>query len=223
MGKRLLALLLLVAGPLAAQPFEEGQHYDRVGTPVTVPDDRVVVTDGFAYPCSACRRFLPHMAEWEAAQPDFVEVRRLPIALQPGWDLFVRAYYTAEVSGIGEESHEAMFRALHDERRQFRNFEDIAGFYEDFGMSEETFVNTSESFAVDARMRQNRNEVRGYGIRSTPTVIVQGKWRVSPGSFSSYQEMIDAIDFLVEREAARLGLEAGEDSVSDEEPATGAD
>lgn len=208
---------LLLSGSLLAQTFEEGEHYQRIGSPVAAPDDRVVVTDGFGYPCPACRRFLPYLDAWEADLPDYVEVEHLPIALQPGWDLFARAYYTAEVMGIAGETHEAMFKALHDERRQFRSFEEIAGFYADHGVSAESFINTSQSFAVDARMRQNRNDVRTFGIRGTPSVIVQGKWRVSPNGFNSYEEMLEVVDYLVEREATALRL--GNDSATGESEA----
>jgi thiol:disulfide interchange protein DsbA len=200
------AAALLVSGVASAQEFREGEHYQRVGNPVAMPDDQVVVTDGFGYPCPACRRFLPYMDSYMADLPDYVTVEHMPIVLQPGWDLYARAYYTAEVMGIAEETHEPMFKALHDERRQFRSFEDIADFYADYGVSAETFLNTSQSFAVDARMRQNRNDVRTYGIRGTPAVVVQGKWRVSPNGLGSYDQMIAVIDHLVEREAEALGL-----------------
>lgn len=209
---------VLISGSLLAQTFEEGQHFQRIGSPVATPDDRIVVTDGFGYPCPACRRFLPYLDSWQSELPDYVEVEHLPIVLQPGWDLFARAYYTAEVMGIADETHEAMFKALHDERRQFRSFEDIAAFYADYGVEADSFINTSQSFAVDARMRQNRNDVRTFGIRGTPSVVVQGKWRVSPNGFGSYEEMLEVVDYLIEREAEALGLaeesQAGESEES---------
>ncbi|RFF30156.1 thiol:disulfide interchange protein DsbA/DsbL [Wenzhouxiangella sediminis] len=206
--------VVLFSGSLMAQEFQEGQHFQKIGSPVATPDDKVVVTDGFAYPCGACRRFLPYVGSWAENTPDYVEVEHLPIALQPGWDLFVRAYYTAQVMGIAEETHEAMFKAVHDERRQFRSFEDIADFYAEHGVEAESFLNTAQSFAVDARIRQNRNDVRTFGIRGTPAVIVQGKWRVSPNGFSSYDEMLAAVDYLVQREAEALGL--GQDAETPE-------
>jgi thiol:disulfide interchange protein DsbA len=202
----LAALSILAAGQVIAQPYEEGRDYQRIGSPVSMPDDKVVVTDAFGYPCPACRSFLPYLDNWEENAPAYVEVEHLPVALQPGWDLFAQAYYTADVMGIAAESHEAMFRAIHDERRQFRSFDDLAQFYAQFGVEPESFVNTSQSFAVDAQMRRNRNDVRTYGVRSTPTVIVQGKWRVSPSGFDSYEAMLDVVDHLVEKEAAALGL-----------------
>lgn len=200
------AILALSSQAALAQPFVEGEHYYAIGSPVTAPEDRVEVIEAFAYPCPACRNFHPFISSWEERKADYVDFRRMPVGLQQGWDLFARAYYTAEVLGIEGETHEAVFKALHDERRRIRNFEDIAGIYADFDVTAEEFVSTSQSFAVDARMRRNRSELTRFGVRQTPTMVVQGKWRVIPGAFSSYDEMLAAIDYLVEREADALGL-----------------
>jgi thiol:disulfide interchange protein DsbA len=102
-----------------------------------------------------------------------------------------------------------MFRAVHDERRQFQSLEDVAEVYTPFGVEVEEFVNTSNSFAVDGRMRSNRNDIIQFGIRGTPTMIVQGKWRVSPSDFSSYQELLAAVDFLIAKEAEALQIQNG--------------
>ncbi|NDY95826.1 thiol:disulfide interchange protein DsbA/DsbL [Wenzhouxiangella limi] len=193
-----------LSGSVAAQTFEEGTHFHAIGSPATPPSDRVEVVEAFAYPCPACRNFMPIIAEWATGLPDHVSLSHLPVGLQPGWEVFARAYYTADVLGLGQDAHEAMFRALHDERRQFRSIEDIAEVYTEFGVEVEEFVNTSQSFAVDGRMRRNRNDIMGFGVRGTPTMIVQGKWRLSPTDFNSYQELLAAVDYLIERESEAL-------------------
>ncbi|QOC22332.1 thiol:disulfide interchange protein DsbA/DsbL [Wenzhouxiangella sp. AB-CW3] len=202
---------IVLAGTAMAESFREGEHYHRVVTPVSVSGEQVEVVEAFAYPCPACRNFLPHIKAWEEELDDNVNFRRLPVALQRGWDLFARAYYTAQVMDIDSAAHEALFNALHDEGRQFQSFDDIADFYAEFGVEAEEFLNTSESFAVDSRMRQNRNLIRQFGIRSTPTMIVHGKWRVQPNRFDSYQDMLEAVQYLVEREAAELETAASGD------------
>lgn len=215
-----LAALWIVSVTASAQPFEEGTHYQAIGTPVSAPDDRVEVVEAFAYPCPGCNSFHPHISQWVERQPEYVKFSRLPIALQRGWDLFARAYYTADVMGLNDEAHDAVFRALHEEGRQIRNFEDIAAIYTEFDVTAESFINTAQSFAVDSRMRRNRSDVSRYGIRQTPTVIVQGRWRVSPGNFDSFEQMLEAIDYLVAKEAEELelnvnggaGSSAGDDS-----------
>ena len=211
--------LAFLSGSLMAAPFVEGEHYHRIGNPVSTAKDKVEVVEAFAYPCPACRNFLPHITAWEENLDEHVEFRRLPIALQRGWDLFARAYYTAEVMGLDQDAHKAMFHALHDEQRQFRSFDDVAEFYSDFGVEKDAFLNTAQSFAVDSRMRQNRNQVRQLGIRSTPTMVVQGKWRIQPGAFDSYQDMIEAVQYLVELETESLQVSANGDQAGDEENA----
>lgn len=202
-----LGLIVGLATVAWAQPFEEGTHFHAIGSPTAAPTDHVEVVEAFAYPCPACRNFMPIISEWATGLPDYVKLSHLPVGLQPGWEVFARVYYTAEVLGLGQDAHEAMFRAVHDERRQFQSLEDVAGVYTPFGVDVEEFVNTSQSFAVDGRMRSNRNDIMQFGIRGTPTMIVQQKWRLSPSDFSSYQELLAAVDFLIAREAEELQIE----------------
>jgi thiol:disulfide interchange protein DsbA len=204
-----LATLLTLLGSIAqAQPFIEGTHYQRIDGPAVAIEDRVEVVEAFAYPCGACRNFLPYITSWEEDIPDYVDFQRRPVPLQQGWELFVLGYYTAELMGLDiHDVHPAIFRAVHDERRRIRNIEDLAAIYaENSDTTAEEFVSTAGSFAVDSNLRKNRSDLIRFGVRSTPTMVVQGKWRISPNAFNSYDQMLAAVDFLVEREAEALGL-----------------
>jgi thiol:disulfide interchange protein DsbA len=193
----LMCVTAVVSSAALAQPYQEGQHYDAIDAASNMPDDKVVVTEAFAYPCPACRNFLPVITAWAEQAPDYVEVEKLPVALRPSWAPFARAYYTAQVMDLGPEAHEKTFKALHDERQRIT-----------FGVDAGEFVEMSESFAVESQMGRNRTEVRRFGIRGTPSVIVQGKYRMKLRAFDSYQEMMRAVDVLVAREAEALGLTA---------------
>lgn len=198
----LLAGLLAVTG--AQAQYEEGTHFERIAGPDAGErdDGKVEVVEAFGYPCPACRNFLPLILSWEEHKPEHVEFRRLPVALGRGWDLFARGYYTAQVLDVEPEAHEALFRALHDENRQIRSIDDLAEFYSEFGVEAEEFSDSAKSFAVDSRMRQNANDVRRWGVRSTPTMIVNGKWRVLTQGAGTYEELLEVVDFLVEKERA---------------------
>jgi len=220
-----LALILALTGVSAqAQVFVEGTHYQRIDGPAAAPDDRVEVVEAFAYPCGACRNFLPHITNWEESKPDYVDFQRRPVPLQQGWELFVMGYYTAQVMGLDiKEVHPALFRAVHEERRRIRNLDDLAEIYtENSDVSAESFVNTAGSFAVDSQIRKNRSDLVKFGVRSTPTIIVQGKWRVNPGAFESYDQMLAAVDYLVEREAEALELDTAARAAASEDAAADA-
>ena len=220
---QMVVMALVLAPSLVLAQYEEGRHYIALEAPTNVPTDRVVVTEAFAYPCPACRNFLPIMSAWAENAPSYVEVERLPIVLRPSWEPFARAYYTAQAMGLDHDAHEATFKALHDERQPIRSMRDIGVLYEPFGVDADEFVGMSESFAVESQMGKNRTEVRRYGIRGTPSVIVQGKWRMNLNEFGSYQEMMQAVDELVAREAALLDLtDATADDANDSEVDSGA-
>ncbi len=51
-------------------------------------------------------------------------------------------------------------------------------------------------------MRKSQVMQQRYGVRGTPTVIVNGKYRVSGSLAGPPQEMIKVIEALVERERA---------------------
>ncbi|MEN1728786.1 MAG: thiol:disulfide interchange protein DsbA/DsbL [Pseudomonadota bacterium] len=205
-------LLTLITGLAQAQPFIEGTHYQRISGPAVAIEDRVEVIEAFAYPCGACRNFLPHITRWEANLPEHVDFQRRPVPLQQGWEVFVMGYYTAEVMGLDiHDVHEAVFRAFHDERRRIRSIDDLAAVYaENAEIEADAFVSTAGSFAVDSSLRKNRSDLIRFGIRSTPTMVVQGKWRISPNAFNSYEQMLAAVDFLVAQEAEALGLTSGD-------------
>ena len=109
----------------------------------------------------------------------------------------------------------ALFEALHDERRSIRTLSDLAEFHSRFGVEADQFESTAGSFPVEAAMRKGRAELGKWGIRSTPTLVINGKWRVSPQRGSTFEDMLAVADFLIERERAEATARS-EDETTDE-------
>ncbi len=205
-GRRLLIPafgLLLLVGNALAQPFQEGVHFERiVGPELGASTDPIEVVEFFSYLCPHCRNFEPFISAWEKRLPEEVSFRRIPVVFQRSWEPFARAYYTAEALDVLDPAHEALFVALHDQNRQFRSFDELAEFYDQFGIEPEVFRNTSASFAVDSKMRQSGANLAKWQVRSTPTIVISGRWRVSPRRGGSFEEMLAVIDYLIEQELA---------------------
>ena len=53
-------------------------------------------------------------------------------------------------------------------------------------------------------MRRSKVMQERYGIRGVPTVIVNGKYRVSRSLAGSYQDVIKVINLLVARERQEM-------------------
>jgi protein dithiol oxidoreductase (disulfide-forming) len=209
-----IALLALVSACSAEPPpeagsaaprFEAGRDYFLIEPPQpTRSGERIEVIEVFGYSCIHCANLQPTIDEWKVGLPADVHFDYLPAVFGGVWEAYARAYYTAETMGLLERSHDALFRAIHEERRPFRSLEDIAGFYADFGVSQQQFLATMSSFPVEAKLAHAREAVPAYGVEGTPTMVVNGKYRV-PVSQQGFGHMMRVVDYLIQRERAAAG------------------
>ena len=210
---RLAALLLVItaviAGPVQAQglvPYQEGLHYAKIDKASAVPGEKVEVVELFSYLCTHCATIDPYLNRWAAKAPDHVVFRRIPVVFgRSSWELYARGYVTAEIMGAPETAHTSMMDRLWKEKKILRSLDEIAEFYTAFGLDKDKFLSTARSFAVDGRIRRDQQLVREYGITGTPSLVVNGKYRVTGNAaIPSFDAMLDVVDYLVEIEASGL-------------------
>ncbi|WP_166266575.1 thiol:disulfide interchange protein DsbA/DsbL [Marinobacter caseinilyticus] len=203
MWKAAFFLMLAVSFTAQADAWQEGQHYTKLTTPVqTRSGDKIEVAEVFWYGCPHCYTFKPLIEAWEKDIADDVEFVLLPAALGRSWEPHARAFYTVEAMGKLEQTHDALFNALARDRRKLNSAEELAGYLADYGVDEEAFVKTFNSFGVNAKMQQAQAKIRGARITGTPTMLVNGKYTVSASMSGSHENMIKVVDYLVEKERA---------------------
>jgi thiol:disulfide interchange protein DsbA len=205
----LMTSLLLGAPALQAQgakpvPYEEGLHYTTIeNAPAGTPGEHELV-EAFSYLCSHCNTFEPYLNAWKKNKPENVDFNRIAVVFGRGsWELYARGYVTAQMLNIGDEAHTAMMERLWTDKEIMRSMEELAAFYSQFGVDAEKFLATSKSFAVESRLSRDQRKVQEYGVTGTPTLILDGKYRVSPSpAVGNFDVMLDVVDFLIEQESA---------------------
>lgn len=206
--KVIIALGLLLGSQLAMaqlEPYQEGVHYFKINqVPAETDSGTVEVTELFSYGCSHCSTFEPYLKSWNETKPDNVKFNRIAVGFgRKAWEMMARAYITAEMLGIEEESHIAMMDAIWKEKRQFRKLDDLADFYSGFGVEKSAFLANFQSFAADSQLRKTQRDVGLFGITGTPSLVVNRKYRVqSSKDVSGFNAMLDVVDFLVSKETA---------------------
>jgi thiol:disulfide interchange protein DsbA len=200
--------LLLVSGLAMAQAerFQEGVHYYKIDQ-AQPARDYVEVVEAFSYLCSHCATFEPYMQNWKKSMPENVQLKRIPVGFgRRAWELYSRAYVTASLMGIEEASHVPMMDVIWKERKQMRSLEDMADFYAQFGVEKDAFMATAQSFNVDTQMRREQRLLQQYGINATPTMVVNGRYRVGANKdVPGFEALLEVVNFLVARELAGLG------------------
>jgi thiol:disulfide interchange protein DsbA len=82
--------------------------------------------------------------------------------------------------------------------------EDVAKFYAQYGVKPEQFVATANSFTINTRMKQADAFVKATGVDQTPTIVVNGKYRLTTGSAGgSWDKAEQLVLFLINKEAGK--------------------
>ncbi len=203
-----LAAAWLLSAPLQAQSgssakYQEGLHYFLIEDSKDTPADSAELVEMFSYRCTHCNTFEPYINSWAARNAEIVKFTRIPVVFgRKDWEIYARAYVTAQVMGLGDDVHSALMDKLWKEKSVMRTMEELAVFYSNFGIDPKSFLATSKSFAVDARMRKEQRLVQTYGIRATPTLVLNGRYRIGANAaVASFEVMLDVVDYLLASEA----------------------
>jgi thiol:disulfide interchange protein DsbA len=212
-------LALTIASSSRAADWIEGKNYFLVtpARPTSVGPGKVEVTEVFSYACPACNVFLPTMHKLIKALPANAVVTYLPAAFNTAedWPMFRLAFCTAQALGVAAQTHDAMFDAVwtsdelavidpvtHGIKSHLPTIEDAAHFYNKHaGVPVEKFLSTSKSFAVDLKVRSAEDAVIAFQVDRTPTIIVNGKYRLQTESAGGYDQLVDLVKYLVAKES----------------------
>jgi protein dithiol oxidoreductase (disulfide-forming) len=194
-------------GPVAGTDYEEIKD----GQPWQPLNGKIEVVEVFGYVCPACAAFNPLVSAWKAKLPADVRFTYVPAPFGPEWNPYAKAYYVAESMGLVERTHDALIKAIHVTNTMPGEGDKpddmaIAKFYARYGANPQEFLSTMNSFTVDAKVNQGRQFMVRTGVSSTPTLVVNGKYRVMGRSF---EDMLRIASQLIERErAAKAGAGA---------------
>jgi len=212
-------LLAATSVALATDDWSEGRNYFvlRPAQPTGLPAGKVQVTEVFSYGCPACNKFVPVADKLRQTLPSNAELDYLPAAFNPAedWPMLQRAFCTAQLLGLVQKTHNAMFDAVWKTgalatmdmttgriRSPAPSIEDAARVYNQLtGVSIKDFLDKANSFSVDMKMRQDDALIRTYAVDRTPTIIVNGKYRLTTDSAGGTDKLLDLVKWLVAKES----------------------
>lgn len=197
--KKLFILIFALILPMvaSAQAFVEGQNYQVVRQQ---PTAKPQVTEFFSLYCPHCYAFEPIFEKMEKSMPD-VTFKRVHVAFLGGnmGEEMVRAYAVSEVLGVSQKMVPALFDVIQVQRKSITSRNDIRQIFIDNGVSGEQFDSAVNSFAVNGLVAQMNKSVEDYQIQGVPTIIVNGKYKVEPGSVRNIGEYMSLIKYLAHK------------------------
>jgi thiol:disulfide interchange protein DsbA len=223
MLRRLLApVLLLVSMSACAQPAapakpaarapapapafipQQGHDFEILPTPQpTWGQGKIEVAEVFSYRCIHCAEFQPKVNAWKQTMPADVRWEYVPGVFGGSWDTFARAFFAAQLLGVQARTHDKVFNSVFVEQAAGNgSAEDIAAMYAKWGVDKAKFLAAMNSFGVTAKLNRAKQFGMRSGIEGTPTLIVNGKYRVSVTPDHGFEGMLSTANWLIAKERA---------------------
>lgn len=201
-----LLFLSALAFAVHAQParFVEGSHFFELSKPVRTSDPgKIEVTEVFWYGCPHCYAFEPLLDSWVAKLPADVTLVRSPGMWNQTMETHAQIFYAAKALGVLDEIHEAAFTEIHRKQNYLQDEEAVRKLFTDHGVAAADFDKTWSSFSIASQVKKAGANMRDYGVRGVPNMVVNGKYRVgtgSPGVLRNMDEVLEVVDYLIARE-----------------------
>ena len=194
-------LLLLFFSCTQADEYVEGRHYQILDNPtVTRNPSKVEVVEVFWFGCNHCYSLESYIQPWKRKLPNDVDFWKSHITWNAQAETHARLFYSAKALGIEEKAIPAAFTAIWREGRNLLGNSEVEYFFKGFGIEKERYLSVSNSFGVNNAVKQANNRMRQWTVTGVPTIIVNGKYKVSGTREIGTSKLLDVVDFLIEKE-----------------------
>lgn len=198
--KRLAVLFALVIALLPvlawSAPAVEGRDYALIedGAPYQPLAGRIEVAEVFAYWCDHCARFQPMVEAWQRKLPKDVRLSYVPLPSGRD-DAFARGFFATQAAGGLAKVHAPLFVAVHDEQLVPRNpsIDELSAWYGQRGLDAAKLRATMASPALADRLAEAHQFAVRSGVEGTPTLIVNGRYRILGRSLEELLRNADAV------------------------------
>ena len=184
-----------------AEEFVAGRHYEILDSPsVTRDPSKVEVVEVFWFGCNHCYALESNILTWKKTLPKDVDFWKSHATWNPTLKIHARLFYSAKALGIEDKIIPAAFTAIQREGRFLTGSSELEYFFRGFGVDKEKYLSVSNSFGVNNAVKQADKRMRQWSITGVPTLIVNGKYKVSGTREVGTDKLLDVVDFLIEKE-----------------------
>ena len=197
-----IILALLCTAQVLAEP-QAGKDYTVLKpAQATNSGNKIEVLEFFFYGCSHCFKLHPLLSAWEKKMPKDVDFIFVPAIFNPSWEPMARTLYALEAMGQRAQLHDALFNAWNVNNIDLTDETKIADFVAQHGIDRKKFSDAYNSFSMQSKVTRAKQMQQSYGIRGTPTLIVDGKYLITALHPAETIEVLNALIDKARKERA---------------------
>jgi len=199
--KRVLAALgsaFFLVFAAQAEPMEDAD-YVRITPQPVAEGGRIEVIEFFHYGCEACYRFEPLLVRWSKSLPPDVVLRRVPALRRIDWIPLASVYFALEQLGEIGRLHGEVYRGLHENNLNLGDSTELFRWGQQYGLERGPLESALRSEQTSARIQGARDATVAYGVRATPTLVVDGRYLTSGAMVGNIELLLPVVDGLIDQ------------------------
>ena len=202
-------LAMLCGGQVLAEP-QAGKDYILVNPPQpTNSGKKIEVLQFFYYPCPHCFRLDHFLKVWDKKLPKDVARVDESAVFSASMEPMARTFYALEALRQRHRLHDKLFDALHMKNMDLSEDASLIEFVVQQGVDRKKFTEAFNSPLTKVKWMRSGQMGMDYGIRGTPTLIVDGRYMIYG---LAPIETIEMLDFLVKKVRQERKEQAGKKS-----------
>ena len=197
---KFIPFVLLLVFSNNAFSLDNTQKYIQISNQKQTESDKIVIYEFFWYGCPHCYNLEPTMDRIESSLGKDTVLIKIPVALRDTWEAHAKAYYSLQQMKLDDDLHEKVFTEIHINNNRLDTKEKLEQFIQEEGFNSKRFSEIFDSFGTDLRVKKASRLANQYQITSVPTLIINGKYKTSGSLVSSYEELYDVVQLLIDKE-----------------------
>ena len=197
---KFIPFVLLLVFSNNAFSLDNTQKYIQISNQKQTESDKIVIYEFFWYGCPHCYNLEPTMDRIESSLGKDTVLIKIPVALRDTWEAHAKAYYSLQQMKLDDDLHEKVFTEIHINNNRLDTKEKLEQFIQEEGFNSKRFSEIFDSFGTDLRVKKASRLANQYQITSVPTLIINGKYKTSGSLVSSYDELYDVVQLLIDKE-----------------------
>ena len=196
----LISLMVTLVFSGFTMAADSSQKYIQISNQKQTESDKVVIYEFFWYGCPHCYTLEPTINDIESNLDKDTILIKVPVALRDSWELHAKVYYALQQMKLDDNLHEKVFTEIHVNSNRLDTKEKLGNFIREEGYDADKFLSILDSFGTEIRVKKASRLANQYQIKSVPALIINGKYKTSGSYVSSYEELYDVVQLLVDKE-----------------------
>ena len=195
----IVLVLSLFCSSAISKDYQEGRHYELIEPLPTRNPEKIEVIEFFWFGCGHCFSLEQLIKDWKSEVSSEVDVFRLPVVWNAQTKTHAKLFFATETLQV-PEAIQGIFSAIHYNRKMMLSDKEIIPFFQGYGIQEDKYLAATNSFGLKNNLRKAELFAFKYGIKGVPAFIVNGKYKVSATREIGTEDLLDVVNYLIEKE-----------------------